>query len=300
MRGGWMSPSQKGKSGHLRGLGWRSCRRLPNQSKSSTALGEGRCRRAFLPGVRGPKGSPRALGALGQMQRVVSRGGDLSPEAAVPFTPGSSHRAPKSPPYPSKSSLHSAGLEASVFQSFPSAPRWELPRRGSGTPPEVSAASGCRALPRSLGPGPRPSRRGLARSRGPGSARAHLAHRGGRTGRAGRGTCRGGEGPSGLRGRRPRVVGLGGTRPGRRAESVSRGEPPLRNPHPDSRRRASRRASPPDPVLSEPLCAPPPGPPFIVGSAPASSATNGSASCRRVTAARTQWRRARRSAAFPN
>lgn len=296
-----MSPSQKGKSGHLRGLGWRSCRRLPNQSKSSTALGEGRSRRAFLPELWGPKGSPRALGALGQMQRVVSREGDLTPKAAVLFTPGSSHHPPKPPPptpAPAKAPCTVQGLKPPSSSRFPgpemgASPegQWGAPGglRGSGLPRPPSlpgtpaAAFPPRARPE---PGTRQRPRSPRSSRRPDGARGarHVQGRRGALGAA-RATAAGGR----ARGDAPRPK-----------SRVSRGEPPLRNPHPGSGRRASRRASPGDPVLSEPLCAPPPGPPFILGSAPASSATNGSASCRRVTAARTQWRRARRSAAFPN
>lgn len=128
------------------------------------------------------------------------------------------HRRPQSPSTPDsstpplspapQSSIHSAGLKASVLQSLPSA------RGGSFLGGAVGRPRRARGLGAAApSPAPGDPRRGLPAAGSPG---AHLAHRGGRTGR---GTCSRGEGPSGLRGRRPRVAGLGGGSPGRRAEA---------------------------------------------------------------------------------
>lgn len=175
------------------------------------------------------------------MQRVVSRGGDLSPETAVP-------------PHPPPSSLHSAGLEASVFQSLPSARAGSFPGEAVGRPrrsPRLRAAALSlvpwdpgRGLPAASSPGAgSPQRRSPRSSRRPDGARGalHVQERRGALG-APRATAASGRAPRGAPRLTSRADSSAGSR-GSRARTAALGDQlpagcPL--PTPSCRSRSAR------------------------------------------------------------
>lgn len=241
----------------------------PEDGGEDAPAGEGA---AVLVGCR--RGRSRGV------ERSSAPGGDSSPETAAPprHHPQRGRKASLFPSLPGDSGLHGP------LALCPPGPGPHPSSPGTGAAPSPSAP-----WDRSRTPAPRDPSGGARRRRSPRSSR----RRDGAGGKCGR------RGPGGCAATAATGRALWWRRLTRRGEAVLGAAAPSR-PGPrrslTARRPLHRSRQSPS---SQPLRAPPRAPLFIVSSGPASSPTNRSSSCRRVTVPRIQWRQAQRSAAFP-